>query len=822
LRWANSRLRNRPDREHEITINRLALSGLALIYLLIANGFGSRSAANILHDAGTLLTLYYGASIALFGWILYQPGVSTVRRLIGMVLDFTFFSYCMHSGDEAMAPLFPIYLWAIFGNGFRFGVTYLALASACGVLSFMAVVLTTGFWHQHLAVSAGMAGGLVLLPLYVSSLIRKLSDAKRQAEEASRAKSAFLASVSHELRTPLNAVIGLADLLRGTRLDAEQKDMAQTIGQSGRGLLKLINTILDFSRIEAGRMPTKSEPFDLVDLVGDIRRMLGVQARAKGLRLALHITPHTPRRLVGDRNHLEEILTNLVGNAVKFTAAGQVLIAVDAVKSGECVRLRVEITDTGIGIAKEAQARIFESFTQANESIIDRFGGTGLGLAIVKQLVELHGGTIGVDSAPGRGSTFWFEIDSRPADEAIEAAPPRLQPMVLVSSDPDLPARLLPHLPGLQMTDDADMAADLLAALREDGIRQPVAILDAPGDTEAAAALARQVAGEDAGAASLILMQEPLPQELPPESLRGLFVTSLPRTCTADEIAAAMAIAEGSSTREMSDPLAAATEHAQAPLEILVADDNRINQKVMRKILERIGHEVAVADDGEAALEAMHERDFDLVLMDINMPVMNGIEATKLYRFGALGQRHVPIVALTADATPEIRVRCEAAGMDDCLTKPIEPARLVEIIERFRRPPADAARGDRGEAPGEDAAASMALDIPAIEANKVAELHRLGGAAFVDDLVQQFLDDSRDVLRELAAAVEAGDAHAFREQAHALRSGAANIGARGVYEMCLAWRQVDGAALKTNGASYVRALQREFERVRSATRPQAA
>ena len=825
LSWIGGRLRHRPDSEHEMTINRLALSGLTLIYLVVASGFGNASASGMLGSAGPLLALYWTCSFALFGHILMQPGVSVARRLIGMLIDFGIFSYCMHIGGEAMAPLYPIYLWVIFGNGFRFGLTYLAAASACGVISFTVVVLTTEFWHGHLPLSAGLTSGLILLPIYVSSLIRKLSDAKRQAEEASKAKSLFLASVSHELRTPLNAIIGLSDLMRDTKLDAEQKDMTQTIGQSGRTLLKLINTILDFSRIEAGRMPMQVEPFDLFGLLGSIRRLLLVQAQAKGLRLALHVTARTPQHLIGDKGHLEEILANLASNAVKFTTVGHVVIAVDAVaRTDNQLRLRFEVTDTGMGIAEEAQKRIFDSFTQANEKIIDQFGGTGLGLAIVKQLVELHGGEIGVVSAPEQGSTFWFEIDVD-AQEAAPAAPRwAAEPVVLVSANAATRDALRAHLPHLHIAETADEAAEFLHAVREDGIRQPIAIFEPPADADAAAALARRLGGRDqASAALLIAVTDTAETGIPPAPARSQFLTALPQPIGASGVATAMVIAVG--CRQGADDSNVTVLSAALPrsrLSILVAEDNRTNQKVIGKILERVGHNVTIVENGEAALEILHERDFDLVLMDVNMPVMNGIEATKLYRFGALGQQHVPIVALTADASAEVSQRCERAGMDGCLTKPIEPVRLVEMIDKLVHAKRDSASiADAAE--GLDAElAQPDLTPPAIEMNKLEELRRLGGAEFVEDLVHQFLDDSIAVLRDLAAAVRHGDVDSFREQAHALRSGAANVGARGVYEMCLAWRQIDAFGLKTSGASHVGELEAEFERVREALRSKAA
>ncbi len=673
------RFRRRPDSEHEMTINRLVFSLLILSYLLVAVFTGKSD----LREPLVTITVYFAFSVGFFIHILLRPGISVPRRVLAMFVDLVTLSYGLHVGNEVTSLLYPIYLWTIFGNGFRFGLKYLFLSTAISVAGFSVVVATTDYWWSHLYLAGGLLTGLIILPLYAATLIRKLSAARQQAEQASQAKSRFLASVSHELRTPLNAIIGLSDLMRDTTLDSEQQEMTRTIGTAGRSLLTLINSILDLSRIEERRMESRPVEFDLHALLADVRAILSVQASAKSVRLALHVTARTPRFVKADRRHLEEILVNLGGNAVKFTERGEVVIAIDAVRQqGSEVRLRCEVSDTGIGIAPDAQARIFESFTQADETIIDRFGGTGLGLAIVKELVEFHRGEIGVESAPGAGSTFWFEIGI----ETAAAAPSRFSPagvsVVLLSPDERLRALLLASGADLKSVASPEKARAAVDLLRQQGVRRPVALIDAGARAADAVPAAAALMGEaGAYAPMLILVTDEPAAGMPSRDLRSLFVTTLVRPIDGAGLAAALEVACGNeaSVYGVRD---GGTVESKRKLAVLVAEDNRTNQMVIAKILRRAGHDVHLVNNGEAALDALDSRDFDIVLMDVNMPVMNGIEATKLYRFASLGRERVPIIALTADATAEARARCDEAGMDACLTKPIEPARLLEIIEK--------------------------------------------------------------------------------------------------------------------------------------------
>jgi len=791
--WLRRRLNSRPDSEHEMMFNRLAIVLVVMCYLAIAAQYGSDGASDALRHGLVLCSLYWLASALLMVDILVRPGVSHGRRGVALVLDMSVLSMGMHLGDSAFALGYPIYLWIIFGNGFRFGVRYLAASALAAVIGFALVIAHTSIWLRDIDLSIGLMIGLVLLPAYVAALIRKLSEAKQQAEDANRAKSMFLASVSHELRTPLNAIITLSDLLGATQTQREPREMVQTIAASGRSLLKLINNILDLSRIEAGRSVHARNDFALFDLLAQLRRVLVVQARAKNIFLGIWIGPRVPNRVQGAEQDFEEVLMNLVGNAIKFTSKGGVFVHVDLDEAGEVQgRLRVSVRDTGIGIAPDAQDRIFESFVQADASIIDRFGGTGLGLSIVRQLVERNGGSISVSSRPGEGSNFSFTFDLVALAQALPE-PGTSWPAIVLTRNLSLEAQLRFH--GVNTTRVGTLPALRDALTHWDyAAARPTLIIDV--DTLAArereaidiwgwSTLAHAVTGVlSAGVPGLPLMPNlplamALSHPLSESELQRLAALGKPFRSTAPAVDPGVVV---------------------RPIRILVAEDNVTNQKVIGKLLSRDGHTVTIVDNGEQAVEALAKGDFDLVLMDINMPVTNGLDATKLHRFASLGQPRIPIYALTADVTPETRAACEEAGMDGCLHKPIEQAELrAALIEAARRgranvgaavPLSGAASSAAGAEPGVAAGIPdiNPLEIALVDDVTLGNLCQLGGAGFVADLVAQFTSDALGQIDALRQSVQEIDAAGFRDIAHSLRSAAANVGARRMFAVCLDWR----------------------------------
>ncbi len=659
------------------------------------------------------------------------------------------------AAGDAGAPLYVVLLWVIFGNGFRYGRRYLFAASAFGTVAFGAAIHFNTYWQNKLSLGIGLLVGLVVLPLYVSSLLKKLTIAGKRAEEANRAKNRFLANMSHEMRTPLNGIIGMLDLLKGTSLSTEQEELTKTIDDSAHTLLFLMQDVLDLSKIEAGKVSVDVSDFDLYAVVKHTVAIVEPQARFKGLATFLRVPSNVPFLLRGDPLLLRQVLLNLLGNALKFTEQGEVGVRVTLEsETPRHATVRFEVADTGIGISAEAQRRIFDRFTQADESITRRFGGTGLGTTISKEIVEMMGGTIGVHSEPGKGSIFWFTVElakqSRQEDEAVPAAALVDRRALVLSSEPEVAESLRAHLTGwgihVTTVDRSAQAFARIVGSSNAGTPFDFVLVVREGLDIDTAGFARAVRSDSTIHESRLILVTRREDGGEPVAVDG-YSAALPAPVDKRMLFNALHFSRAGTPADdpSVDSLAAKYRRKSAggrKLRVLVAEDNRTNQMVIGKILEREGHDFKIVANGDEVLDVLKEQTFDIALLDLHMPVMGGIEAAKLSRFMSPGSPRMPIVALTADATPEARAECEEAGMDACLTKPIDTRKLFDLFETLvpgggavRRSPGAGRPGSGGDG-GSDArgAGGASMSRPAVSSRAVGprRKQRLRGPPGVD------------------------------------------------------------------------------------------
>lgn len=611
------------------------------------------------------------------------------RHTIYMALDVLLVCALLYFLGEYGVPFFAVYLWLTVGNGFRYGYKELMLCAVLSLSGFIAVVNTTHYWSGELLFSVTGIILLSVIPLYVSILLKRLQTEKERAEIASREKSRFLANVSHEIRTPLNAIVGFSGLL-GTEVDESRRmRMVRHIKDASNSLMSLVEGVLDFSRIESGHVTIKNDVFDLYELVHSIEGMFSIEAGKKGIRYISDLDFSWSPIVRGDAARLRQILVNLIGNAIKFTAEGEVRLRLRRVHvEGEDAQILFEVIDTGMGIPEEFQAQIFERFRQVDDSVQRRYGGTGLGTAIAKRLVELMGGSMGVQSTVNKGSTFWFQVPLTEVDgeSAVEhySTGMQLPGCYIIGPEPvrvDLCPDVSAPTAGYRNFPDWPLLAGSGVTLENSCVVVDCSAQDA--------AELDEITRNACGSGATLVAYDPDRIERNDYLRAGFHAVIGNMQCLGNALRYASWRCYAGMKEKVKTDLSRYLVNG-GKLRVLVADDCSVNRHVMKGMLNEIGADPDFASSGVSAVDKLKTDKYDLMLLDIQMPGMSGLDVIKAYKGQRSGPGEMPIVVVTGDATQDIYEECERLGVSRFLLKPVDHGKLTEVLSGLLLPDADA------------------------------------------------------------------------------------------------------------------------------------